>query len=97
MPVSYSAKDQFRLETLIRAILMDAGVKPQDTDRALKWAFGPDAWDIPPREWPDRWNRLHPQAFHATGRDGFKKFLYVVGFYYVQQKQRHEMQTDGSS
>lgn len=89
--MSYSEKDRFRLETLIRAILMDAGVKPKDTDRCLKWAFGPDAWEIAPREWPARWNKLHPNAFHATSREGFKKFVYVVGFYFVQQKLKSQL------
>lgn len=80
-----------RLEAQILFILAQAGVDATKADACLAWAFGPDAWTIPPREWPARWNKLHPGAFHADRKDKFVEFVYVVGFYFTQQQAKAQL------
>lgn len=80
-----------RLESSVRFILGKAGVAEAFIDPCVEWAFGKDAWYIPPAQWPGRWNRLHPQAFSAHKDDKFVEFIFVVGTYYVQERARFSL------
>jgi len=80
-----------RLEGQVQFILAQAGVAPQHYTACLTWAFGSDAWEVPPADWPMRWNRLHPTAPHITGKDKFVEIVFVVGYLYAQQRQKEEV------
>jgi len=77
-----------KLETQIKFILGKAGVQPADLEVCLRWAFGPDAWELAPYQWAKRWNKLHPSAFHLKGKEKFVETVFVVGYYFVQEKHR---------
>ena len=79
------------LESRLAFILKQAGVPDAEHLHCLTWAFGLEPLLIPPREWPSRWNILHPTAFRATGKDKFVELMFVVGTYYLQEKQRAAM------
>lgn len=76
------------LETKIKFILKQAGVKPEDFDRCMNWAFGHSPWSLSPSEWRVRWNTLHPQAFQIDKDDKFVEVVYVVGYTFVHKKMK---------
>jgi hypothetical protein len=70
-------------------ILMKAGVTGPEIDDCMDWAFGKDAWHVPIYpDWTNRWNKLHRKLFYATPRDKFLEFIYVVGWFYLQEKKK---------
>lgn len=81
-----------KLEQQVKEILLRAGVKPNDIDDCVSWAFGKDAWHLSPAEWVDRWNYLHPTAVQISPRDKFTEAIFVVGFFYVQQRAKAAQQ-----
>ena len=90
--------ERSRLEEQISFILMKAGVDGPDIDECMGWAFGKDAWYVPPSpDWIDRWNKLHPQAFRAKRKDNFVEFMYVVGFFYCSEKKTHEIKLQSNN
>lgn len=83
------------LSSRIVFLLKQAGVPDAQHLACLTWAFGPEPLLIPPREWPSRWNVLHPTAFRAKASDKFVELMFVVGTYYLQEKQRAAMKRGG--
>jgi hypothetical protein len=76
-----------KVEGQIVFILMKSGVTGPEIDECLLWAFGPDSLYVPIfPDWIDRWNKLHPDKFHATAKDNFVEFVFVVGTLYVFHK-----------
>ena len=75
-------KDQYiaqnKLEGQIALILMKAGVTGPEIDHCLEWAFGPGALYFAPAEWPDKWNKLHPQH-PAKKNEKFVEFIFTMG------------------
>lgn len=75
-----------KLEAQISLILMKAGVTGPEIDECIMWAFGKDAWYVPPCEWVGRWNKLHPTDFKVKKSDRVVEFVFVVGKFFVAQK-----------
>lgn len=84
------SKELTALERQIALILMKAGVTAPEIDQCIFWAFGEDAWFVPPADWANRWNMMHPGFFRIDSKDSFIEVIAVVGHAYMNTKYGEE-------
>lgn len=73
-----------KIEEQVTYILFKIGLKPNQIDNCIYWAFGKGAWQLSPFEWLVRWRKLHPEH-PVKDSDSFVKWMAVVGFLYQER------------
>lgn len=73
-----------KLEEQVTVVLFKAGLKPNQIDGCIYWAFGKGAWSLSPYEWLTRWRKLHPEH-PVKDSYSFVKWMAVVGFLYQER------------
>lgn len=65
---------------------MASGVKYEDLEPAVTWAFG--SINLPIRDWVETWNHKHKDLFEIKGSDSLFDITHRIGRAWVDEKRK---------